>query len=112
MGWPRIIFSLLSCAVSLAASPTAIAQRTGEALLRSNTCLGCHQVDAKRLGPSFALVAQRYGDVDGAQDYLALVIRQGSKGRWGAVPMPAQPQVSDRDARLIAQWILTLAKPE
>ncbi|PAX93846.1 cytochrome C, partial [Bordetella pertussis] len=34
------------------------------------------------------------------------------RGAWGAVPMPAQPQVSDADAHALAEWILSLpAKP-
>ncbi len=103
----RIIFALIIQALVLTA-PSASAQQTGEDLLRSKTCLGCHQVDAKRLGPSFALIAQRYGAVPNAEDYLAIVIRQGGRNRWGAVPMPAQPQVSEQEARVIAQWILTL----
>jgi cytochrome c len=112
MGLPRFILAMSLYASSLVVSPFALAQQTGEELLRSKACLGCHQVDAKRLGPSFTLVAHRYGAVDGGQDYLALVIRQGSRGRWGAVPMPAQPQVSEQDANAIAQWILTLVEPQ
>lgn len=78
------------------------------AFAKSKVCLGCHQVDARRVGPSFTLIAQRHADQPGAQDYLASAIRQGGRGRWGAVPMPAQPQVSEADAKRLAQWILTL----
>ena len=46
----------------------------------------------------------------GAADYLAQSIRNGGKGRWGAVPMPAQPQVSAQQAHELAEWILSLAK--
>lgn len=42
-------------------------------------------------------------------DYLAGKIRGGGRGAWGAVPMPAQTHVSPEDARLLAEWILTLA---
>lgn len=78
------------------------------ALAKSKVCLGCHQLDAKRVGPSFTLIAQRHAGQPGAQEYLASAIRQGGRGRWGAVPMPAQPQVSEADAKRLAQWILTL----
>ena len=40
--------------------------------------------------------------------YLSVSIRQGGRGRWGVVPMPAQPQVSEDEARRLAQWILSL----
>ena len=81
-------------------------------LAKSKVCLGCHQVEGKRVGPSFVQVAQRHAGQPGAEDYLVAAIRQGGRGRWGAVPMPAQPQVSEEDARRLAQWILTLKPSE
>ena len=78
----------------------------------ANNCLSCHQVDAKRVGPSFRLIAERFSGNEGARDYLAQTIRSGGRGRWGAIPMPAQPQVSEHDATLIAEWILALNKSE
>ena len=80
----------------------------GLALAKSKTCLGCHQIDAKRVGPAFQQIAQRHVNTPGALDYLTGAIRQGGRGRWGAVPMPAQPQVSETESRLLAQWILSL----
>jgi len=80
----------------------------GLELARKKTCLGCHQVDSKRVGPSFQAVAQRHAAQSGSLEYLASAIRQGGRGRWGAVPMPAQPQVNQQDALQLAQWILTL----
>jgi cytochrome c len=80
----------------------------GLELARKKTCLGCHQVDSKRVGPSFQAVAQRHAPQSGSLEYLASAIRQGGRGRWGAVPMPAQPQVNQQDALQLSQWILTL----
>ena len=80
----------------------------GFALAKGKTCLGCHQIDAKRVGPAFQQIAQRHADTPGNLDYLAGAIRQGGRGRWGAVPMPAQTQVSESESRLLAQWILSL----
>lgn len=77
-------------------------------LIKTKTCLGCHQVDSKRVGPAFVQIAERHGHTNGALDYLAGAIRQGGRGRWGAVPMPAQPQVNDEQAQQIASWILSL----
>lgn len=92
----------------MAASEAAITFDQGEALAKQNACLGCHQVDAKRVGPGFTQVAQRYGGQPGMADYLATRIRQGGRGQWGAIPMPAQNQVTDAQAKQLAQWILTL----
>ena len=82
----------------------------GAALAKSKNCLGCHQIDAKRVGPGFVAVAKRYSSVDAPLDYLSGSLQRGGAGRWGAVPMPAQPHVSDADARQIAAWILSLPK--
>lgn len=80
----------------------------GEDLARANQCLACHQVQTKRVGPPFAAIAQRFGNQPDAANYLARVIGQGSSGQWGAIPMPAQNQVSTLDAQRLAQWILSL----
>jgi cytochrome c len=95
---------------ALAYGAPAAAQTTGLDLAKSVNCLACHQVRDRRVGPPFAAVAQRFAGQQGAPDYLAQSIRSGGKGRWGAVPMPAQPQVSAQQARELAEWILSLAK--
>ena len=78
------------------------------ALAKAKTCLGCHLVDEKRVGPAYVQIARRYGDLEQAAQYLVNSIRLGGKGRWGVVPMPAQPQVTESEARQLAQWILSL----
>ncbi|MBO9332949.1 c-type cytochrome [Achromobacter xylosoxidans] len=100
---------LLAVACALGAG-AAQAQTTGLDLAKSKACMACHQVEAKRVGPPLKSVAERYaGQGDAMVDYLAGKIRGGGRGAWGAVPMPAQTQVSPEDARLLAQWILSLA---
>ena len=102
------------CALMLAAfCSTAHAETTthqGRDLARARQCLGCHQVDARRVGPPFTAIAARFGGQPGARDYLADVIRKGSTGQWGAIPMPAQPRVSATDAQRLAAWILSLGE--
>ncbi len=94
----------------LAVADTATHQ--GLELARARQCLGCHQVEARRVGPPFAAIAERFGDQPGAAEHLADVIRRGSVGQWGAIPMPAQPRVSPIDAQRLALWILSLSKDE
>jgi cytochrome c len=81
----------------------------GMALAKARACLGCHQVDNKRVGPSFRAIAQRQADKNDAVPYLVQVIQKGGRGQWGAVPMPGQP-VNNQDAEKLAQWILSLRK--
>ncbi|MBB5216080.1 c-type cytochrome [Parapusillimonas granuli] len=82
---------------------------TGLALAQASNCMACHQVDKKRVGPSFEVIAERFAGQEAAVPYLANAIIRGGRGRWGAVPMPAQPQVSPANAQLLAAWILSLA---
>ena len=35
-------------------------------------------------------------------------ITKGGSGAWGAIPMPANPQVNDADAKKLAGWVLSL----
>jgi len=87
----------------------AAAQSVGADLARSKACLACHQVDSKRVGPPLRSVAERYAAQSEAMQYLAGKIRGGSRGAWGSVPMPAQSQVTEEQARQLAQWVLSLA---
>ncbi len=99
-----------SAAAQAASAEAAAAQ--GEAdpvtqLLNRNACLGCHAVDKLVVGPAFRDVAARYKSDAGAAASLARKIRDGGQGVWGQVPMPPNPALSDADARLISEWVLT-----
>jgi cytochrome c len=78
------------------------------ALATSKNCMACHAIDKKRVGPAFKDVAVKYAGDKTAIDKLAVKIQKGGAGVWGAVPMPANPQVSDADAKKLAAWVLTL----
>jgi cytochrome c len=90
-----------------ASAPAAMTFEEGLALARARACLGCHQVDNKRVGPSFRAIAQRHANKEGVTPYLVQVIRKGGRGQWGAVPMPGQ-SVNEQDAEKLAQWIISL----
>jgi cytochrome c len=90
-------------------SAQALSREEGLALAKARACLGCHQVDSKRVGPAFQAIAQRYADRNDAALYLVQVIRKGGRGQWGAVPMPGQA-VSEQDAQKLANWIISLRK--
>ena len=76
------------------------------ALARSKNCMSCHAVERKLLGPSFKDVAAKYKGNAGASDMLATKIRKGGSGVWGPVPMPANNQVGEADAKKLADWVL------
>lgn len=79
-------------------------------LANKNACMGCHAAATKIVGPSYAEVAKKYAGQKDAEVNLAKSIKAGGAGKWGPVPMPAQPQLSDADARKLAAWILAGAK--
>ena len=41
-------------------------------------------------------------------DKLAQKIMKGGSGVWGPVPMPANPQVNEAEAKKLAAWVLSL----
>lgn len=77
-----------------------------EALAKSKNCLACHAVDKKLVGPSYKDIAKKYAGDAKAVDMLATKIQKGGAGVWGAIPMPANPQVSDAEAKKLSAWIL------
>jgi cytochrome c len=79
-----------------------------QALAQKSACMSCHQVAKKVVGPSYQDVAKKYKGDAKASEHLVGVIKKGGKGVWGPVPMPPHPQVSDADAKKLADWVLSL----
>ena len=79
-------------------------------LAKKNACMACHNVDKKLVGPAYLEVAKKYAGQKDAAVNLAKSIKAGGSGKWGPVPMPSQPSLSDADATALATWILAGAK--
>ncbi len=77
-----------------------------EALAKAKNCLACHAVDKKLVGPAYKDVAKKYGNDASKAGALADKIMKGGSGVYGAVPMPANPQVSKEEATKLATWVL------
>ena len=99
-----------TAAVLIAASLAATPALANLELAKKNACTACHAVDKKRVGPSYQEVAKKYAGQKDAVAQLSASIRKGGSGKWGAVPMPAQPALSDADVRTLAEWVLGGAK--
>ena len=95
--------SLITLAMTLAVAAPAFAD---QALATSKNCMACHSVDKKLVGPSFKDIAAKYAGQAGAADKLASKVVKGGSGVWGPVPMPANAQVNDADAKKLVDWIL------
>lgn len=96
---------LITLALALSAATPVLAD---QALAASKNCMACHAVDKKLVGPSYKDVASKYAGQKDAVDKLAAKIIKGGGGVWGPVPMPANAQVNDADAKKLAAWILGL----
>lgn len=79
-----------------------------QTLLQRNNCTACHLIDKRKYGPNLNEVAGRYAGNAGAVAMLATKIRAGGSGVWGEDMMPPQPNVSEADARALAELILAL----
>ena len=77
-------------------------------LAQKKNCMACHAVDKKVVGPGYKEVAAKYAGQPDAVDKLAQKVIKGGAGVWGPVPMPANAQVSEAEAKQLAQWIMTL----
>ena len=96
---------LLVLAAAITVSAPAFAD---QALATAKNCMACHAIDKNLVGPSYKEVAAKYAKDKGAADKLATKILKGGSGVWGAVPMPANTQVSEAEAKKLAAWVLSI----
>jgi cytochrome c len=99
-----LITAFLAGTAALAAGPAAANQE----LAQKKSCLACHAIGQKLVGPSYKDVAAKYADQKDAVAMLAAKIQKGGSGVWGQVPMPANPQVSADEAKQLAPWVLSI----
>jgi cytochrome c len=78
-----------------------------EALLREHKCYLCHANHDQVAGPAFADVAARYRGNPDAAVVIATHVRQGVRGE-GPWHMPPHPEISPGEAKVMAQYILSL----
>ncbi|AYR19400.1 c-type cytochrome [Alcaligenes faecalis] len=111
----RVKQLLVCTALFSAGFSTQAAQASFESaqdVLTRNACLSCHTVDRKVVGPAYKdIAAMRKGDPANAE-VIAQHIRQGSKGVYGPLPMPANPAISDADIQVVVDWIMAGAPKE
>jgi len=76
-------------------------------LAQKKNCMACHAVANKLIGPAYKDVAAKYAGQPDAVAKLTQKVLKGGAGVWGAVPMPANPQVTEAEAKQLVQWILS-----
>jgi cytochrome c len=92
----KLIALAAVASIALAVTGAANAQ---EALAKSDGCLNCHDVSAKKVGPSFKDVAAKY---KGQADAEAKLVDKISKGT-GHPKTKASPD----DAKSLIKWVLS-----
>ena len=97
--------TLITLAMTLAVAAPALAD---EALAKSKNCMACHAVDKKLVGPAYKEVAKKYAGQKDAEATLITHVMKGGKGVWGPVPMPANAQVNEAEAKKLVDWVLSL----
>ena len=86
-------------AVASIALATAGAANAQEALAKSSGCMNCHDVSAKKVGPSFKDISAKY---KGKADAEATLTAKLSKGE-GHPAVKASPD----DVKNIVKWLLS-----
>ena len=92
----------------LAATTLAGPALADQALATAKNCMACHAIDKKLVGPAYKDVAAKYAGQADAVDKLSVKIIKGGSGVWGPIPMPANTQVSEAEAKKLATWVLSL----
>jgi cytochrome c len=78
--------------------------------VKGSDCTGCHQVERKLIGPSYADVAAKYENTEENVAMLAQKVIAGGVGVWGEIPMSAHLGLSEEDAKDMVRYILLLRK--
>jgi cytochrome c len=98
-------------AVIAAMFPLAVTPAlAGPELASKHYCMTCHDMEKQKMGPSFKAIATQYKmglgcEKEDASAKLTEGILEGSKGKWGKIPMPPQ-KIPPADAQALSKWIL------
>lgn len=101
------LFAAAAALTSLACTQ-AFAQAAPADLAKAKNCMACHAIGNKVVGPAYKDVAKKYAGQKDAEDKLTQKVLKGGSGVWGAIPMPANAQVTEAEARTLVKWVLSL----
>ena len=84
---------------AIALASAAMGAQASEDLAKKNGCTGCHDVNAKKVGPSFKSIAAKYKGQADAADKLVAELGDPKKH-------PAN-KASPEDRKTLVNWVLT-----
>ena len=91
--------SILLIVAGMLLAGTAAAQ-SGADLAKSKNCMGCHELDKKKVGPAFKDVAAKYKDNKEAEGKLVGALKEG-KGH------PMKVAATDAELKTLVQYVLS-----
>lgn len=100
-------YRLLLTSFAVAASVSNVYAEDVKELVQASGCLSCHSVDEKIVGPAFKDVVAKYSRDPDAIANITQSIKNGSRGKWGRMPMPAHASLSSEDLKTLATWVMT-----
>ena len=97
--------SFLIAAAAVASMAFAGAAQANEALAKDKGCLGCHAVDAKKMGPALKEVSAKYKGKADAEATIAGMLKSGKAPSGKSHPVA---KASDDEVKALAKWVLSL----
>lgn len=96
-------------AICAASANAALDDAKAQDIMKKGGCTACHSVDKKGVGPAYKDVAAKHKGESDAAAKLEKMVRSGSKGAYGQIPMPPNPaaKISDAELHELAEWVLT-----
>lgn len=101
-----VVRTAQSAAAAPAPAAAGVAPVDVPVLLGKNACLGCHSLQQKIVGPAYRDVAAKYRSDPQALTKIETSIREGGSGKWGAVPMPPFPGLSESQLKALAEFVM------
>jgi cytochrome c len=86
--------------ITLALGATAAYADAPQDMLKAKGCLGCHDMDKKKVGPSYKDVAAKYKGDAGASAKIVGELKEG-KGH------PVKVKASDEELKTLADFVLS-----
>jgi cytochrome c len=98
----------MTSTLALAIAALALGQSAfaNQKLAMEKSCMACHAIDKKLLGPAYKDVAAKYAGQKDALAKLTTKVMKGGGGVWGGF-MPANPQVTPEEAKTLVTWVLS-----
>jgi cytochrome c len=95
----KSILLVVAATAALMVAGTANAQSAAD-LLKSKNCMGCHEMDKKKVGPAFKDVAAKYKD---NKDAAAKIIGELKEGKGHPIKITA----SDAELKTLTDYVLS-----